>query len=286
MSPDQKISELESCGLSTNQATVYLALLTRGTLPASKLVAYTPFSRPMIYRILDELAVLELIEKLETPGSVAKFQCSHPIKLRRLADKWRAETEQKSIALERVLGTLVSDYSTFSDRPGVRILQGLSGVTELYEDILNERQNILLLRSPNDNSFPELHSLVIKQIIDQTKLRICTRAITPFTNETKEEITETDTNNMVERRLVWLEQFDIPAQIIIYADKVAITAFDSDLMTTIIQNTSISSSFRAVFEFLWQAAYTSDQEIRTGLLQGTITPPRPTPLVPLRDENM
>jgi hypothetical protein len=46
-------------------------------------------------------------------------------------------------------------------------------------------------------------------------------------------------------------------------------------MTTIIQNKAIHQTFTLMFEFMWKALADEDTTIRTGLKNGTITPPRP-----------
>jgi hypothetical protein len=71
-----------------------------------------------------------------------------------------------------------------------------------------------------------------------------------------------------------MDTFNIPAQILLYADKVAITAFDNQLMTTIIQNQAISNTFSLMFEFVWNTLETEDKKIRQGIMGGTLTPPR------------
>lgn len=281
MKTQQKIEELTRVGLKADQAEVYVTLLSRGKTTASKLATFTSLTRPLTYKVLDELISLNLVEKIDEPGSVTHFSTTHPLKLREFIDQKRSEVEQKHTTLEGVLGQLISDYTVMSNRPGVRILQGLPGIDELYEDILNENKPISLIRSPQDDHFPELYSKVLKQIKSQVTAGITTRAITPFVDETKEEITKTDAQNLVTRHLVNMETFNIPAQIMIYADKVAITAFDNELVTTIIQNEAISKTFSLMFEFIWNALENEDAQIRQGIIDGSLTPPRErTPLPP------
>ncbi len=268
------VSYLIKAGLRKDQATTYATLLSRGRLTASRLASYVPYSRTMVYKILEELIEFELVLKNEKPGTTATFECTHPLKLREWIQKEKLVYEQKSRAIETALTDLISTYTAVFEKPGVRLLQGTSGLEELYEDILNEQKPLRLIRSPYDDRFPEIFDRVSKQIQAQVKLGITTRAITPFDDETWEELQEVDPKNLVTRRLVSLEHLDLPAQIIIYADKVAITAFDTDIMTTIIQNTAINQTFGLIFEFIWGSLKTEDEKIRTGLKEGTLMPPR------------
>jgi len=280
METQQKIEELVRVGLKADQAEIYVTLLKRSQTTASKLATFTSLTRPLVYKVLDELIQLNLVEKIEETASVTRFSTTHPLKLREFIDQKKSEVEQKNTALEGVLSQLVSDFNTMNNRPGVRILQGLSGIDELYEDILNENQSISLIRSPLDDHFPELYAKVLEQIRAQVAAGISTRAITPFVDETMEELEQVDPKNLVTRRLVNVDTFNIPAQILVYADKVAITAFDNELMTTIIQNQSIANTFLLTFEFIWQSLKKEDAEIRKKLAAGTLTPPQKPAALP------
>jgi len=128
------------------------------------------------------------------------------------------------------------------------------GVAELYEDILNERQPIKLIRSPEDSRHPELADMVRKQIGEQQKLGIQTHAITALAEGTPAEIIAFDKDRLVTRRIVPREKLAVPAQIIIYANKVAITAYEDAIITTIIENPAIRKTFEMVFDYLWGSA--------------------------------
>jgi sugar-specific transcriptional regulator TrmB len=275
MENNPSVTYLVEAGLRHDQAVTYTTLLSKGSITASKLALALPYSRPMVYRILDELIEIGLVQKEDASGTISTFECTHPLKLREWLAHEKTKYENKHKAVENALTDLISTYTALSGKPGVRLLQGLSGIDELYEDILNEQSPLFLIRSPYDDKFPQILERVITQIKTQVKLGITTRAITPFDNETMSELEIDDPKNLVTRKLVSIEHLDLPAQIILYADKVAITAFDTDIMTTIIQNKAIHQTFALMFEFMWQALTDEDASIRTGLKNGTITPPRP-----------
>ncbi len=259
------LPELTQIGLSKDQALVYTTLLQKGTSLASKVAKNSELTRPLAYKLLQELITLGLVVKKDEIGSVAQFTAEHPLKLRELIDRRREATALSSATLESVMSSLISTYTTLSGKPGVRILAGITGIQELYEDILNENKDILLIRSPKDISHLELGSIVEKQIDAQVKLGIHTQTITPLTNETHEELTNWDPTHLVTRRLTYLEKLNIPAQILIYGNKVAITAYEGELMTTIIDNEAICASFRILFSFMWQTLESEDREIRLQL---------------------
>lgn len=265
--------DFSSFGLSQSQGVVYHTLLRAGLLTASALAKRIPHvSRPMVYKVLDELESLELIDKHETKGQTTTFQAKHPFLLRNLIAREQAKLAGHKTALDNVLPELVSQFITATSKPGVRILPGREGLLDLYDDILNENQDILLMRSPRDDDVPDLAILVEHQIAAQVKQGIRTRAITPFEELSRQTIKYFDEKRLVDRRIISKEKFDIPAQIIVYSDKVAITAFDEELMTTIIENEAINRTYRIVFEYIWNAA-TTEHELVMQAITNEESPP-------------
>lgn len=184
----------------------------------------------------------------------------HPLRLKEVAVDAYKKAQEAITAVDTIFDRMISDYNTVSGQPGVRILEGVSGMSSLYEDILNEKQNICLIRSPDDDKFPELTALVEKQIREQVRLGIKTRAITPLVPETPETVLY-DAARLVERRIIPLEKFQTPAQIVLYAHKVALTSYDQTLMTTIIENTAIAATFATLFEYIWTMATPEHERI-------------------------
>ncbi len=239
-------------GLTQNQAKIYEALVAHGVLPASTAARLANVPRTLGYKALGELVGLGLVAKTDNPGEVATFAAAHPLKLKELADKRYEDAKDARVALDGVLSKLISEFNTITGTPGVRILEGVAGVVELYEDQLNEGQNIRLIRSLHDRDVPELIEIVRKQITAQAEAKIHVRAITPLTEFVTAAVIATDAERLVERRLVPADALAIPAQIVIYANKVAITAYKNGIITTIIENPAIKTTFEMIFEYMWK----------------------------------
>jgi sugar-specific transcriptional regulator TrmB len=245
---------LIQAGLTADQATMYEALVASGPLPASKIARKSAISRTLGYKVLGELQTLGLVEKTDEPGKIALFTAAHPLTLKEIADKRLEQARDAKIALEGTLSRLISTFNTVSGSPGIRILEGVSGIAELYEDILNESQQLLLMRSYLDDTRPELASMVEHQIHEQVRTGIHTRALTPPETEPEEVWRKRDEALLVERRVLSKDTFSIPSQIIMYANKVAITAYEGALITTIIENPAINKTFVTLFDCLWAFA--------------------------------
>lgn len=248
-------------GLTAHQAKLYDALVVHGALPASRAALLAGVPRTLGYKALGELVTIGLVTKDDTPGSVAQFTAAHPFKLKEVVDQRYQEAKESLLAVEGVLGKLISDFNTSAGAPGLRILEGTAGVAELYEDILNERQPIKLIRSPEDRKHPELKPLIDKQIAEQVKLGIRAHAITPLVDGSPVEVISFDNERLVTRRIVPADELSVPAQIIIYANKVAITAYEQGIITTIIENPAIKKTFELLFDYLWKTSASDHERI-------------------------
>jgi sugar-specific transcriptional regulator TrmB len=251
---------LVQAGLTPSQSAVYEALIHYGPQKATKIAFLAGVPRTLSYKVLDELEKQGLVAKKDEVGAVSIFTPAHPLKLKELAERRVEEAKEAKTALEGTLAKLISDFNTVAGSPGVRILEGVAGVAELLEDELNEGQPLKLIRSPQDMASPELNDLMTKHIKERIKLKIPVRSIGPLTGFTKQFI-GSDPERYVERRVVPAEDLSIPAAVVIYANKVAITSYDGVLMTTIIENTAIRQTFEIIFEYLWKLSEPEHKKI-------------------------
>jgi sugar-specific transcriptional regulator TrmB len=243
---------LTKIGLSEGESLVYSLLLKEGSLPAGKIAIKAGLKRGLCYKILDQLLANGLIEKIDK--KVAIFTPKHPSLIKKIIENKENEILNAKKEFELTLGNMVSEYNMQLGEPYVEFKEGLDGLKYLYGDINTEKKNIKLIRSPYDNDRPGFDELIKDQIRKQVRLQIYTKAITPKMHDSLETTTKFDMERLTERRMVPKESLLIPAQIIIYGDKVAITSFKDYLMTTIIYNPNIKETFEKIFEFMWEKA--------------------------------
>jgi sugar-specific transcriptional regulator TrmB len=243
-----------SLGLTEYQTRVYSCLIQQGPKRASVLARLSKLPRTMVYIILNELIKLELVEKQEAKKSVATFSARHPIALKTLAEE-RLKFAEKSVSvIDQSLAAIISAYGAHHASPGIRIEHGIEGVEQLYKDILKERTHLCLIRSPKDAHRSELDALVKKQIEMQVAAAIHVRALTPPRAESDEYLKAADKKRNMERRVLDYSNYAPPAQVILYADKVALTSYGDTIITTVIQNKEIHATFHMLFEVLWTTA--------------------------------
>ena len=120
--------EIIKAGLSTEQAIVYEVLLKVGEAPASTIAksipAGTSLSRPLVYKVLDELIELELAIKSTDTSKVARFLPKHPVAISQVIDKQKEQIDPR-----RYSGCMDAyhRHPPFQYlHPGLRILGNLS----------------------------------------------------------------------------------------------------------------------------------------------------------------
>jgi sugar-specific transcriptional regulator TrmB len=242
---------LVDIGLSDKEAAVYELLLNLGPTSVAQVAKGTRgVQRTNLYNVLYSLISKGLAEKIEG-GKVVRFRALSPENLQKIIDTRAQETKNAQNTLGNVLSSLKSLYSVTTDRPSVAHLEGTVGLTKIYEDILKEKQDILLIRSVYDKDHPELQELLAKQVQRQVRAKIRVRAITPLVEHISKQTIKRDPERLLERLLVPKEKLTLPAQIIIYGDKVAVTDVKDTHISTVIDNKNIADTFRVLFEYLW-----------------------------------
>lgn len=253
-------------GMTENEAAVYGALLALGTVSVGELTKETALKRSNLYNILESLIGRGAAVKTEKKG-VAYFQATDPESLRALAYRQEEQARHHRESLELALPSLQSLYQLANAKPSTHSFEGVAGVQRVYDDIIRTKKDILLMRSVYDNDLPELKKTVDAQIRRQVKNGIRTRVIAPFVPNTQYRFLHLDEKNLVERRMVPKEQFTLPAQVIVYGNKVAITALqDKDaIISTIIENVHIAETMRMMFEYMWAKSEGEHAAFRSAL---------------------
>lgn len=135
-------NNLKEAGLSEPQALVFESLLSQKEAKAGRLAKYLPLKRGLIYKSLDDLVELGLVEKDEKQGEVARFRPRHPAVLRELIEKRTQAMREAEQALQGVLPALISQYNLGGGTPGVLVYEGTEGIERVLEDSLSAKEAI------------------------------------------------------------------------------------------------------------------------------------------------
>jgi len=250
------VDALLKIGLNEDQSKTYEFLVENGPSRAHKIASQSGLTRQLTYKILGQLIEMGLVEQnLLQNVKVSVFFITPPQILEKMVDKKKSDFTGASLAYEDVVSHITSQYNLVNKKPNIRLFEGIEGIIKIYDDVLREKKDILLIRSYLDQSIPELKDVVAKQISNQVRLGIKTKAITPvIVSPDISNLVAPDTANLVTRRFIKIEEFSSPSQVIIYSNRIAITSYKSSLITTVIENDDINQSFRVLFELLWKNA--------------------------------
>lgn len=140
-------NEIVDTGLSKEQAIVYEVLLKLGESAASVIVKSIPsgttLSRPLVYKVLEELIELDLASKANEAGKIAKFTPKHPVAITKVIDKQREKIEHTKKQFLTTSGKLSSLFNLSVGKPGVQFYEGKDGVWEVLLDSLTASEEIL-----------------------------------------------------------------------------------------------------------------------------------------------
>lgn len=243
------INNLVEIGLTESQAKGYLAIIEAGELTPSELGLKINEKRTTSYMVLDKLEQLGLAEKCDDSAKL-KYKPTNPLALESLIlnkKKQLAEVESK---MRATLPKLISYFYNFTEKPGIRLLEGVNGLKEVYADTLRTKKPITFLRSPVEVNFlgQEFYD---KYRLRRAKLGIVTTAYTQKKSITDDAQRSADDKQLlVQRHWIDSDSYNEPVEINIYGDKVALIAFGNDPMGFIIQNQKIADSIIKLIELL------------------------------------
>lgn len=244
---------LKNIGLSHEQIVLYQALLEYGKMPASTIASKTGISRVITYKILDQLTSLGIVEKTDTPKSVATFAPADPENLKNLVSKKKQELVNLETNCDAAISLLKPQFNILRDKPGVRFYEGPEGIQKVLEDSLFATETILSYADIDaiEKRIPEINASYTAR---REKLQIHKKGILPDTPIAR-EILKTYHSTITEAKLIKLPLESFPTVMQIYDGKVSyITFSDKDMIGTIIEDRHIYEMHKALFEYLWSTA--------------------------------
>ncbi|OGG87922.1 hypothetical protein A2592_01520 [Candidatus Kaiserbacteria bacterium RIFOXYD1_FULL_42_15] len=253
---------LTDAGLSNDQAVVYETLLKLGESQASKLAKSVPtsLSRPLVYKVLEELIGLDLATKADSKGKVATFTPKHPVAISKIIDKEKERIEHTKKQFLTTSGKLSSLFNLSVGKPGVQFYEGKDGVWEVLMDSMNATEEILTYADLEAIAkyIPELNAeysaLREEKDVKKRGLVIDSPAARKFLASYDGEVTHT--------KLISGTEATVPFQTVmqIYDNKVSyITLTDEYLVGIIITDHFIANTHKYLFESLWK--FSSGDEV-------------------------
>jgi len=253
--------QLLSIGLTKTQANTLDFLLENGENKASDIARAVKQPRGAIYKALDELLALDLVEKLEKPRGIARFRPLHPRKLEKVLEKRENTLRQSKGTLEEILPNLTSAFNLTVNRPGVKFYEGEEGFKKVLYDTLTSKTDVYLIINTGavgeEEKFKEINEEYkrrrIRVGIKKKILRIGKKPENSQTQKNDEQY-----NLITEIKYTDKEVIPFKASIQIYDNKISYQIIDGEnLVSVLIEDKNIYQLHKTVFELFWHESPTS-----------------------------
>lgn len=246
---------LIQAGLTRDQAAVYETLVKQGPLPASLIPRRggLQISRPLVYKVLEQLMEQGLVEKRDEPGKVAVFVPAHPLKLKELVERRLERAKEASTALSGVIDTLTSAFNLAGGKPGVQFFEGRSGVRKVAWDTLTT-QGELLSYSDIEALRKHIPDMNAEYVAERRARGIRKRTLALDTAGSREYL-KSSAPEITDLRLIKTGAVPFETSKHIYDGKVSYLTLSPDRMIgIIISDPHIYATEAAIFDFAWKQA--------------------------------
>lgn len=245
---------LTQAGLTPTQAEILGFLLAQNELKAKEVVAALDKPRGVVYKGLEELADLGLVEKIEKMGSVTRFRAEHPSRLETLFEAKEKAAQKERQAFVQNLPELTSYYNLSHCKPGMNFYEGEAGLKETLEDMLRSRTEILMFIDQATLENGKTFANVSKEYKDkQVKAGIKQRIIIAGDGLLPEQNQSETYDSLTEIRYTGNSLTPFKTSVKIYDNKIAYQAFDDkQTISVVVADRNIYEMNKAWFEFLWQ----------------------------------
>lgn len=232
--------ELQQLGLTDCEADVYLYLLEHGIASPPELALGTAIARTNCYHVLGRLKERGLIEEQQR-GKRKVYVARDP---RALLEG----LEQKREMVQKLLPDLRGLYSVPKNKPKIRFYEGWEEVKEIYWET-TRAEEVRALGSTKRLS--DLDSQFLHQYWGLIKKRgvIFYDILTAGSKESMEEF-RTILGALYDVSLLPSDYGDIPTDILIWDDNVALIALNEPIFGTVLTNASLAKTFRVILDIM------------------------------------
>jgi len=242
---------LNQLGLDTNQILIYEYLLETGPSKASTIAKNTPLKRGLVYKTLDELVELQIIQKDDPEGAVSIFTPLHPSALKSLAESKVRIAQNAQNHLDSEIGSLVSMYNLANNKPGIEFYEGIEGVKKVINDVLTATEiiyTVIDIEELNKNSI--MKKLNTEHTKKRESLDINKKILVPNTSFSRNELKNYHSDVTTIR--IMPKNIQLESGMQLYNNKISYTTIKKDAyIGMIISDKSTYSMHRNLFEILW-----------------------------------
>lgn len=239
-------------GLEERAARLYLSLLELGDASVLELAKKSGVERTVIYYLLKELRRFDLVEELYDANKKLRLRASSPKRLIQIEERRHQE-------IKAALPELEALYHDQPAKPKIKIFEGLSGVDQLYDDVINTL-SLLPEKDREMITYTNVERLVTLPIKNQAPFRDQRRRhgirIRVIANDSPEarDFKSRDQEELRQSRLLPDSYSKLKATFVVYGDKVAQYNLVGDIYILSVENKELAETQRVIFNLAWDQA--------------------------------
>lgn len=246
---------LKEIGLDFAQQQVFMILINKGLLNIQELTNELHLPRTTVHLACESLLASGVI-KVSITGKRRYFYVDNPKNIEQIVLQEENKINSKKSIITSLLPTLLATFAQSQDSQTIDIeeLQGEDGFVETFNRSLLQPKNGEVLRFGGDpEKFVIARDRLKSYREERMRKKIYTKLLQPETELSKDEKSDAKFK-MREVRFLPKENYNIPIQMSVWQDSVAITVWDKGLRSIIVTNKSIADAMKQIFNLLWLQA--------------------------------
>jgi len=238
--------QMHNIGLNQSESQVYLYLLEHGLSGPPEISKGTKIARSNAHNVLKELVVKGLVNR-QQKGKRYVYIPKDPGATLALLDK-------KRDALEDALPDLYALHKKLKNKPSIKFYEGVDELKEIFEaTLLAEEKEILGFASTKKlfTVLPKYFETQYQKLLKKKEI-FFRDILTHASGEKEAKETKENVKPYYDYRLLKKEVGDLPTDVLIWDDNVAIMTLEDPVFGTIITNQDVADTFREMFNLAWQ----------------------------------
>jgi len=235
---------LRQLGLLENEIKVYLYLLEQGLSSPPQIARGTKMARPNLYGILRSLKEKNLVIE-QKQGQRKIYLAADPAVLVQTLES-RTET------MKQILPDLRALFASQKNKPTIKFFEGTEQVKEIFYEML-EAKSVLGVSSTK-KLYDAFGWEFFKKYIPQMREReiFLKDILTQDSIDTSAKIPISVLKSLYETRLLPKNIGNVPVDVLIWDDKVALISTEQPVFGTLIKNPAIAEIMRIMFDLSWK----------------------------------
>lgn len=251
---DEITKVLKSMWLSENEIKVYTTSLSIGQTTSSILWKKTWLTRSTARYTCQSLVSKKLMNSISKQDYYL-FTAESPVKLKYILNKEISKIENKISQVNHIIPNLEKLILPHSSLPKVKYYQGVDGIIEIFEDVLQHNNITYWVLKIDDNINGDIKTYIDEQYLEKRKtLQYKSYALFNDNQLTRDySINDSEVNRKT--LLIPEKDYPFPGCCYIYGNKVAFFSFTiNNLNGIIIENENITQTQLSFFKLAWDVA--------------------------------